>query len=1234
MNYQFENLGPERFQELCQSLLAAEYHDLRCFPVSQADGGRDASVRDESAEDGAFVVFQVKFVHDPRAIKDRKSWIEKILRAETAKIRRLAKKGMTSYHILTNVHGTAGLDVGTIDFAESLVLKIGLPITVRWRDDISRRLDLLPDLRMSYPALVTGEDALRVLLKFGAPEEQRRSSAFETFLRTQFERDKEVRFKQVELHNHLMRLFTDVPARLIGPSTATLASDSWARVLRKRGIHRGGGPVGAAAFLLSPPEPALRQVVLIGAPGQGKSTVTQFVCQVHRQKLLGVVEPRPLDADIQGESVVRFPIRADLRDYATWLRRRNPFESGDQPLDSSLWHKSLEAFLAALVQHDSGGVTFSVADLHFLLKSSPVVVVLDGLDEVADPQGRSSVVSEVQTSTARLQQISRDLQVIVTSRPAAFANSPGLPQEHFSHIQLMDLTRESIEKYADRWISAGRLTPTEGLDTKATLRIKLEQPHFLALARNAMQLAILLSLVHTRGSSLPDKRTALYSSYVDLFFSREAEKSAVVRDNRELLLAIHGHLGWILHGESESGAHSGAIPAHRLKSILLDYLNAEGRDPKFAEILFEGMVERVVFLVSRIEGTFEFEVQPLREFFAARHLYETSPYSPPGMEQPGTKPDRFDALALNFYWLNVTRFFAGFFSKGELPVLFQRVHALREHRDISLTGYPHRLIAFLLADWVFSQDAWTTRDAVAFVIQGLKAGVPFREIGRGTGDDPRDSLGLLLPETCGQEEVATCCRTLLESFPSGNRYPLLSIVESHSSEAELDAWWRAGLRRHRGTELASWLKYGSILGALARCPDNELLAIPQGDLATPANLMTLVQSGRGKLVEDSPVLMSVWLTGWLNGRQRMDGWFLPSNSSIHQLSALCALIKIVPHLELPEGTTLRQVLAARLSIQMKDDDWLEVKRGSDLVRCLNVLRQLSRLFDREAGRWRTSLDPWVETVACLTAEFGDSIPSLEVALATLGLKADSATTASSLLDASTSLCDRVQFAKLKSGDLKWWKEQLANAESENNRVLVLAVLRESAGGKVLRSLRVPTTEMLESLSLESWLTLADVSGSGRERTIEPLDIRTPTERQSARYSAYVFPRLKKDGKYRTFDASLKDYSGSDPAVHRARLEGALSQDHPKIPDWDICLEVARTSLRYDPNLGSYWLNAARMLNAMPLSIARKVMEQPGSFPGGFVEAAVRRCNLSVVKRIRPVAAVAAADTWFGEGCRP
>ena len=44
-SYQYEQLNPESFQQLSQSLLLKAFPALQCFPVGQSDGGRDAIFR-------------------------------------------------------------------------------------------------------------------------------------------------------------------------------------------------------------------------------------------------------------------------------------------------------------------------------------------------------------------------------------------------------------------------------------------------------------------------------------------------------------------------------------------------------------------------------------------------------------------------------------------------------------------------------------------------------------------------------------------------------------------------------------------------------------------------------------------------------------------------------------------------------------------------------------------------------------------------------------------------------------------------------------------------------------------------------------------------------------------------------------------------------------------------------------------------------------------------------------
>ena len=46
-----------------------------------------------------------------------------------------------------------------------------------------------------------------------------------------------------------------------------------------------------------------------------------------------------------------------------------------------------------------------------------------------------------------------------------------------------------------------------------------------------------------------------------------------------------------------------------------------GKDTSVVDALFDGVTQRIWALTSKISGTYEFDVPPVREYFAARYLY-------------------------------------------------------------------------------------------------------------------------------------------------------------------------------------------------------------------------------------------------------------------------------------------------------------------------------------------------------------------------------------------------------------------------------------------------------------------------------------------------------------------------------------------------------------------------------------------------------------------------------------
>ncbi len=229
---------------------------------------------------------------------------------------------------------------------------------------------------------MAGPDFLRAIIESGLSEHrERRSGAIRAFLRSQYDMDEEVRFKQIELQNKLLDLFIDVPIALRDQQAGKRTHHTFGGVVRsvvsrraiesedpdgepQAGLFEPGWrwhvhnerPVGAATVLLSAPmQQRMPRTVIEGAPGQGKSTIAQYVCQVHRMRLLDETEALrsvPLE---HAATPVRLPIKVDLRDFALWLGRKDPFNADRADAEPANWNKSAESFLAALISHQSGG---------------------------------------------------------------------------------------------------------------------------------------------------------------------------------------------------------------------------------------------------------------------------------------------------------------------------------------------------------------------------------------------------------------------------------------------------------------------------------------------------------------------------------------------------------------------------------------------------------------------------------------------------------------------------------------------------------------------------------------------------------------------------------------------------------------------------------------------------------------------------------------------------------------
>ncbi|HUJ33539.1 MAG TPA: hypothetical protein VLY23_19820 [Candidatus Acidoferrum sp.] len=1255
MDYPLENLGPERFQQLCQALLVREFPRVQCFPIAQPDGGRDAVSYFAHDSGGGFIVFQVKYARKPQAETEPHKWLVAVVEEEMEKVKGLIPRGATEYFIITNVSGTAHLDAGSIDKlnqAISTVLK--LPSTCWWRDDLNRRLDDAWSLKWAYPELMTGPDFLRAIVETGLSEHrERRSGSIRAFLRAQYAMDEEVRFKQVELQNKLVDLFIDVPltfrdARADRRQLHAFYSlipnfdeeDDEPEFTWHNPAQEG---VGAATMLLSPAiQSALPRIVIEGAPGQGKSTIAQYVCQVHRMRLLLEAEALSSVSQEHRTAPVRLPLKVDLRDLAAWMARRDPFNVDDPTTPPRGWHKSLESFLAALVSHQSGGTQFNTDDLLAVFRISSVLLVFDGLDEVADIARRSEIVEEIVKGVQRLEENAASLQVVVTSRPAAFANSPGMPHEKYPHLHLVSLTQELIMLYAERWLRARHFDGKQSAEFRRILRDKLEQPHLRDLARNPMQLAILLSLVLTRGASLPDKRTALYDYYIDLFVSREAEKSLIVRNHRELLIDIHRYLAWLLHSEAETTDARASIPQERLQQVVADYLSKEGHDQSLARDLFTGMVERVVALVSRVEGTFEFEVQPLREYFAACHLYYTAPQSSPGKERPGSKPDRFDAIARNFYWLNVTRFYAGCYSKGELPSLVERLEELASANGFRTTSYPQMLAITLLSDWVFAQNPRSVQQVV-----DLATKVPgFRFLTASLNSRNRSAASISpLPAKCGRDEtIRRCFGILLNEPPDDFADEVLRFLRTTvDSVNDLLPPWIDIISKQKGErERTLWLEHGRRLDVLSKIDIADIRRIIPEALPKRPILRVLFRAGRMDYLQQSEALFDYVLAAILDGGLTNAG--SPKDALESPLQALTGALdpqRYALSFRNRQPVPLTVVLdrynrpgSLRWNPRLTTSTESYTNHGA----CIELARTADQESKRPCVEWATEIDPWNRLIEAGRRLWGEQRVFFSLANISGGIRssAEKCTDCPDLLDTSRPLARRARYARLRSGSCSWWKSQLELAESTQDKELVCLIALTWATSTTLVAILDEMGSALSALPSPEWIRLfyavqRAASTVRREDERDLVDPRHLPPTMSVRSAVILTTRSDPRTAHAIYEKHLASSINEDPIVPELALGDALDPSRVGTEAWAPNLDLVRQCYKLGEDIPPWGFlgRANRATSAdIPLRIATQVAAHPDQYPGFLVALAEERCRADVATKIVPVAKAAETDRWF------
>jgi NACHT domain len=232
---------------------------------------------------------------------------------------------------------------------------------------------------------------------------------------------------------------------------------------------------------------SVRNTVLLGNPGGGKSTLSVKLCH-DLAKNYGQTP--------KGSRALT-PVLVILREYGNEKKERQC---------------SLTEFIE-LKANANYQVPPPVGAFDFLFASGRALVIFDGLDELLDTTYRQEISADVESFSS----LYPDVPILITSREVGYSEAP-LDRSLFDTYLLANFNEKQVEEYAKKWFAVDQELSSQEKAQK-TLAFVRESSIVGDLRSNPLMLALMCNIYRGEGY-IPKNRPDVYEKCAVMLFER------------------------------------------------------------------------------------------------------------------------------------------------------------------------------------------------------------------------------------------------------------------------------------------------------------------------------------------------------------------------------------------------------------------------------------------------------------------------------------------------------------------------------------------------------------------------------------------------------------------------------------------------------------------------------------------------------------------------------------------